>query len=81
MPGEVKDPTQAGGKCVTCSGLNNSREKDNSCVSPSLGLSHRGSTLVNIELSFRNKQFGNMRATQFFISWSLDRSSYDINGT
>ena len=26
MPGEVKDPTQ-GGKCVTCSGLTNSREE------------------------------------------------------
>ena len=24
-------------KCVTCSGLTNSKEKDNSCVSPSLG--------------------------------------------
>ena len=35
MPGEVKDPTQ--GKCVTCSVLTNSREKDNFCVNPSLG--------------------------------------------
>ena len=34
MPGEVKDPRD---KCVTCSGLTNSTEKDNSCVSPSLG--------------------------------------------
>ena len=29
--------SHTGGKCVTCSGLTNSREKDNSCVSPSLG--------------------------------------------
>ena len=36
MPGEVKDPTQ-GGKCVTCSGLTNAREKDNSCISLNLG--------------------------------------------
>ena len=27
MPGEVKDPTQGGGKCVTCKGLTNSKEK------------------------------------------------------
>ena len=29
--------SHAGGKFVSCSGLTNSREKDNSCVSPSLG--------------------------------------------
>ena len=29
--------SHTGGKCVTCSGLTNSREKDNFCVSPSLG--------------------------------------------
>ena len=34
MPEEVKYPTQ--GVCVTSSGLTNSREKDNSCVSPNL---------------------------------------------
>ena len=26
VPGEVKDPTQGVNKCVTCSGLTNSRE-------------------------------------------------------
>ena len=29
--------SHTGGKCVTCSGLTHSREKDNSCVSPGLG--------------------------------------------
>ena len=29
--------SHTGGKCGTCSGFTNSREKDNSCVSPSLG--------------------------------------------
>ena len=28
--------SHTGGKCVTCSGLTNSREKDSSCLSPSM---------------------------------------------
>ena len=36
MSGEVKK-SHTGGKSVNCSGLTNSRENDNSCVSQSLG--------------------------------------------
>ena len=45
--------SHTGGKCVICSGLTNSREKDNSCVSPRLGcleVNHLRPNNLNLEI-------------------------------